>query len=223
MSIEEQFNHIAQEYDQNRKKFIPCFDDFYSNTTKFIASNIEKPERVLDLGAGTGLLAYFWYQQCPFAEYVLVDIADEMLKVARERFAGIDSISYQIMDYSKAFPKEDFDVIVSALSIHHLENAEKQKLFARIYEKLPDGGVFINYDQFCAGQEEMNDWFDSYWENQLENSGLTQHDLELWKERKRLDRECSVEEEIQMLSACNFKVIKCVYSSQKFAVIVAIK
>lgn len=69
----------------------------------------------------------------------------------------------------------------------------------------------------------MNDWFDSYWENQLENSGLTQHDLELWKERKRLDRECSVEEEIQMLSACNFKVIKCVYSSQKFAVIVAIK
>ena len=30
-------------------------------------------------------------------------------------------------------------------------------------------------------------------------SGLTEHDIELWKERKKLDRECSVDEEITML------------------------
>ena len=29
MNIEEQFNLIAKEYDANRKKFIPCFDEFY--------------------------------------------------------------------------------------------------------------------------------------------------------------------------------------------------
>ena len=38
MNIEEQFNRIAQEYDANRKKFIPCFTDYYENTTKFILS-----------------------------------------------------------------------------------------------------------------------------------------------------------------------------------------
>lgn len=79
MDIEKQFNLIAEEYDSNRRKFIPCFDDFYQSTTKFIASNIMKPKQVLDLGAGTGLLSYFWYQQHPASEYVLVDIADEML------------------------------------------------------------------------------------------------------------------------------------------------
>ena len=36
MNIKEQFNFVAQEYDNNRKKFIPCFDDYYENTTKFI-------------------------------------------------------------------------------------------------------------------------------------------------------------------------------------------
>ena len=223
MSIEEQFNLVAQEYDANRKKFIPCFDDYYENTTKLVASNIEQPKRILDLGAGTGLLSYFWYQQCPEAEYVLVDIAEEMLNVARKRFAGIDSISYQILDYSNRLPDGDFDVIASALSIHHLENKQKIKLFSQIYDKLPRGGLFVNYDQFSAGQDQINDWYDSYWESQLANSGLTENDIELWKERRKLDRECSVEEEIEMLCRSKFKTVKCIYSYHKFSVIVAIK
>lgn len=86
VNVKELFNFVAQEYDANRKKFIPCFNDYYENTTKFIVSNIEKPRKVLDLGAGTGLLTYFWYQQCSSAEYVLVNIADEMLNVTCRRF-----------------------------------------------------------------------------------------------------------------------------------------
>lgn len=223
MNIEEQFNLIAQEYDANRKKFIPCFDDCYISTTKFIASNIAVPKRVLDLGAGTGLLSYFWYCHFPATEYVLVDIADDMLQIARKRFSGIDTVSYQTVDYSKELPVQDFDAIVSALSIHHLENMDKEKLFKRIYDKLPEGGLFVNYDQFCAGQADMDDWFDSYWESQLAESGLTEHDIALWKERRKLDRECSVEEETEMLGKCGFKTVKCVYSYQKFSVIAAIK
>ena len=223
MDIKEQFNLIAEEYDKNRRKFIPCFDDYYKTTTKFIASNIEQPKRILDLGAGTGLLSYFWYLNYPESEYVLVDIADDTLNVARKRFAGIDNMSYQVLDYSSGLPDGDFDVIASALSIHHLEHEEKMRLFAQIYDKLPSGGLFINYDQFCAGQPEMNDWFNSYWENHIENSGLTDTDINLWKERRKLDKECSVEEEIDMIRKCNFKTVKCVYSCQKFAVIVAIK
>lgn len=223
MNIKEQFNLVAREYDANRKKFIPCFNDYYENTTRFIVYNIEKPKRVLDLGAGTGLLSYFWYRECPFAEYVLVDIADEMLNVARKRFDGIDNVSYQVMDYSKELPSGDFDVIASALSIHHLDDEDKQKLFAKIYDKLPSGGLFVNYDQFCGEQAEISEWVNSYWESQLATSGLTAHDIELWRERQKLDRECSVGEEIKMLRDRGFKIVECVYSYQKFSVIVAIK
>lgn len=50
MNIEEQFNLIANEYDANRRKFIPCFDDFYKSTTEFISYNINSPRKILDLG-----------------------------------------------------------------------------------------------------------------------------------------------------------------------------
>lgn len=223
MDIEEQFNLIAKEYDSKRRKFIPCFDDFYKNITEFIVANIDEPKRVIDLGAGTGLLTYFWYRQCPNSEYVLVDIADEMLNIARKRFDGIGNISYQTENYIYKFPDTNFDTVISALSIHHLEDREKEKLFSRIYDNLPSGGLFVNYDQFSAQQLQMNTWFDSYWESHIKHSGLTDKDIELWKERRKLDKECSVEQEVDMLIKSKFKVVKCIYSYQKFSVIVAIK
>lgn len=122
-----------------------------------------------------------------------------MLHVARKRFAGIDNVSYLVADYSRELPAQDFDVIVSALSIHHLENVDKETLFDRIYDKLPEGGLFVNYDWFCAGQADMDNWFDSYWESQLADSGLTDTILHYGKS------------------------VKCVYSYQKFSVIIAMK
>ena len=223
MDIKTQFNLVAEEYDANRRKFIPCFDDYYESTTRFIAAGIDEPKRILDLGAGTGLLSYYWYQHFPKAEYVLVDVSEEMLKIARKRFSGIATVDFQIIDYADTLPEGDFDVIVSALSVHHLENDGKKNLFARVHEKLPNGGLFVNYDQFCAGQPELDGWFDSYWESQLMRSGLTAHDIALWKERRKLDRECSIEQEAAMLRECRFKAVKCVYSCQKFSVIAAIK
>lgn len=223
MNIENQFNRIAQEYDRNRKKFIPCFNDFYENTTKFIASNIKEPKRIIDLGAGTGLLTSFWHQQYPHSEYVLVDIADEMLNVARKRFEGVTTVSFQIENYTDELPDTFFDTVISALSIHHLEDTDKTKLFAKIHGRLPEGGLFVNYDQFCASSPEMNRWFDTYWERQLADSGLTDTDLKLWNDRRKLDKECSVGQEIEMLKTCGFNTVNCVYSYHKFSVIAAVK
>ena len=69
----------------------------------------------------------------------------------------------------------------------------------------------------------MDHWFHSFGESQLANSGLTDKDIELWKERRKLDRECSVEHEVDMLKECKFEIVKCVYSCQKFSVVVAVK
>lgn len=223
MDIEKQFNLIAEEYDSNRRRFIPCFDELYDTTTDFIAANIRTPKSIVDLGAGTGLLTYFWYRYFRDANYMLVDVADDMIGVAKRRFKGIDNISYSVADYKDVLPSNDFDTVISALSIHHLEDSEKESLFNKIYSVFSKGGIFINYDQFCAGDPKMNVWFDSYWERQLFYSGLSERDIELWKERRKLDRECSLEQQIDMLKRSGFETVKCIYACRKFAVVIAIK
>lgn len=196
MDIKEQFDLIAREYDVNRRRFIPCFEDFYSTSTRLIAQNIPAPKAVLDLGAGTGLLTSYWYRAFPNARFVLADIALEMLDVARQRFAGLLG---RAPSAGVDFAECDFN------------------------ERLPEGGVFVNYDQFCAGSPRMDAWFNEFWENELLQSDLTARDIELWRERRLLDRECSVESELEMLRKAGFGEVRCVYACHKFAVIAALR
>lgn len=225
MDIREEFNSIADKYDVNRRKFIPCFDEFYRGTTAFIAAVIPPPRRVLDLGAGTGLLSYYWMEQFPDAVYTLADVAGSMLDVARERFREKENVKYVASDYANDFSLEGYDTVISALSIHHLDDEGKRHLFTRIYNALPAGGVFVNYDQFCADNGKINDWVSSYWESKVVHSGLEKEDLSRWRERQKLDKECSVAREIEMLNGDGllFNTAECVYMAGKFAVVLAVK
>ena len=222
MTIEEQFNLIAGEYDSGRRKFIPCFDDYYEKTTDFAVSFVGTPRRIIDLGSGTGLLAMYYFRHFPDAEYVLIDLAEDMLSVARKRFEHAPKVSCQVLDYTQELPEGNFDLVISALSIHHLENQEKSGLFGKIRQKLAPGAFFINYDQFCSDSSQMSRLTDQYWVDHLyHRSGLTSAELSLWEERRKLDRECSVSEEKQMLLKSGFKTAECIYLYGKFAVIAA--
>ena len=104
-TIEEQFDLIANEYDSGRRKFIPCFDDYYEKTTAFATSFIGEKHRILDLGSGTGLLAMYYFHHYPQADYILADVASEMLNVARQRFEHISNVNYSVIDYARELPK----------------------------------------------------------------------------------------------------------------------
>ncbi|MGN0739125.1 MAG: class I SAM-dependent methyltransferase [Treponema sp.] len=224
MNIQEQFNAVAKEYDENRKKFIPCFEDYYVSTTDFAAKSLaKKPALVFDLGSGTGLLPSFWYPHFPDAEYVLSDIAEEMLAVAKKRFENVPNIKYEISDYSKKLPEGTPDLVLSALSIHHLEHEQKKSLFKMIYASLSEGGTFINYDQFCRETEDANRKTEEYWIKGIKDSGLSEKEYDRWLERKKLDRECTVAQEIAWLKEAGFTSVECIYLMGKFAVISAEK
>ena len=115
------------------------------------------------------------------------------------------------------------DLILSALSIHHLEHNHKKSLFKMIQDSLSDGGTFVNYDQFCAGDERTDKKIESYWISQIKASGLSEKEFDRWLERKKLDRECSVAQEIAWLKEAGFKSAECIYLMGKFAIILAEK
>ena len=50
---------------------------------------------------------------------------------------------------------------------------------------------------------------------------VSETELERWQERRKLDRECCVGEEIAMLKKCGYESVECIYLCGKFAVIAA--
>jgi tRNA (cmo5U34)-methyltransferase len=221
--IKERFNSAADEYDSRRKFFIPCFDDYYETMIRFLSTSISEPESVLDLGAGTGLLSKFWFNHFKNSRFTLVDIADQMLEVAKKRFHGLGNFQYITGDYSKDLPQGNYDLITSALSIHHLSNNEKADLFKMIFSKLPPKGYFINFDQFNATSGLINNMFNTWWYGHIKTSGVPGYEKINWSERRKADKENSIEESIGMLKEVGFEIAECIYQYMKFGVVVAIK
>ena len=224
--ILEGFDSVASEYDVDRRKFIPCFDDFYLKTTEFFISRITPSStvQVLDLGSGTGLLTACWLRYMPEAEYALVDISSQMQNIAKERFKNLTKVSYFIDDYSKCLPEYQFDFIISALSIHHLENSEKKELFENILKHLKPKGMFVNYDQFLLSSSLcMENNANVFWYREIEQTGIDRQRYEQMKARRKLDKECTVEWEMNLLQSLGFSDVTCIYKYFKFAVITASK
>jgi len=221
--IAERFSQIAKRYDEQRKLFIPCFDDYYGLSVSFLKKTRNDIREILDLGAGTGLLTKRLYDEYPNANYTLVDISEQMLEVARQRFLGLDNFKYSILDYSTDLPHDKFDLIASALSFHHLENEDKLLLYSNIYDKLEDNGCLLNLDQFNASSEEMNGRYNDYWYEYINAGGITLEDNVSLLKRRELDRENTIDETKHLLTKVGFRNVECIYNYLKFGVIFAEK
>jgi tRNA (cmo5U34)-methyltransferase len=108
--------------------------------------------RVLELGTGTGETALRVSAIHPGASWVGLDASGPMLARARERLPGADLRLQRLED---ELPRGPFDLVVSALAVHHLDGAGKQDLFARVARVLEPGGLFVLGDVVVppAGQQ----------------------------------------------------------------------
>lgn len=97
---------------------------------------------VLDLGTGTGETLAAVLAHHPGATAVGVDENEAMLAAARQRLAGAP-LELRVADLTDRLPPGPFDLVVSALAIHHLEGPDKAHLFDRIADVLRPGGRFV--------------------------------------------------------------------------------
>jgi tRNA (cmo5U34)-methyltransferase len=114
--------------------------------------SVDEPFAVVDLGAGTGAAARIILDHYPAAEAVLADFSAQMMaqgKVELKPYEG----RYRYVEYdlttAGAWPAgipDPVDAAISSLSVHHLNDARKQTLFAEILRHLAPGGWYLNYD-----------------------------------------------------------------------------
>jgi tRNA (cmo5U34)-methyltransferase len=98
---------------------------------------------ILELGTGTGETARRVLARHPDARLTGIDESEEMLEVARTTVPQAELLQRRLED---PLPTGPFDVVVSALAVHHLDGPGKQDLFARIAAALRPGGRFVLAD-----------------------------------------------------------------------------
>lgn len=220
------FDTQAEAYDAARRRLIPPFDAFYGTAVAAIPA---KAKTVLDLGAGTGLLSRMVRAARPDAHLTLLDGAPAMLEQAKAELGGGDDdgarTAYVTADLTDPLPGEpaSFCAVVSALAIHHLDDAGKRDLFARAYAQLKPGGVFVNAEQVAGPTPRLDALYRAWHEEQARAAGSDDAEWEGAEERMRFDRCATVEDQLAWLRAAGFEDVDCRFQDHRFAVLVARK
>jgi tRNA (cmo5U34)-methyltransferase len=126
-----------------------------------LAALIPRPRdaaiRVLDLGAGYGVVSAAVLQVFPAAQITLMDYSAAMLDHARARLAAhAGQLKWALGDLSAPGWERElegpFDAVVSAAVLHNLRSGPRVRaLYGEIARILAPGGAFLNLDHVNPG------------------------------------------------------------------------
>ena len=117
---------------------IPAYAEFEERVAE---ATVGRPVRtILELGVGTGETARRVLELHPTARLTGVDASEAMLGRARERLPDADLRVGRLED---PLPPGPYELVLSALAVHHLDGAGKQDLFRRVHDVVAPGGRFV--------------------------------------------------------------------------------
>jgi tRNA (cmo5U34)-methyltransferase len=120
------------------RREIVRFDDFQDAVAE--ATRRVDARAVLELGVGTGETARRVRALHPRASWTGIDASGTMLARARETLPDADLRRRRLED---PLPDGPYDLVVSALAVHHLPAEGKRDLFRRVAAVVAAGGVFV--------------------------------------------------------------------------------
>lgn len=140
-ALGEEWGFDPATYAETVRAEIPGYERFQETLAEAAASGWGGG-RVLELGTGTGETAARLLARLEGAELVCLDESEAMLEHAARALSPwrVELVTRRLQD---PLPDGDFELVVSSLAIHHLRDAEKRELFARIRTALAPGGRFL--------------------------------------------------------------------------------
>ena len=220
------FDDTAGGYDASRRQLIPCFDPFYASVLALLDDLVPATcqLRIIELGAGTGLMSKMILDHLPLAHVTLVDTAPSMLDIARRRLARYSyRVTFVHADLNHYEWARTYDAVVSALAIHHLNHSDNRTLFARVYTALHHGGRFINADQVSGPDEHTERAYRENWLRQVRENGVSEEALNAALGRMAYDIPAPLADQMGWLSAVGFAEVACRFDGEMFAVYAGVK
>ncbi|HUA05791.1 MAG TPA: Sua5/YciO/YrdC/YwlC family protein [Solirubrobacteraceae bacterium] len=137
-----QYHFDADSYADEIRADLPSYDELQDAVAGAGGSGAR---RILELGTGTGETARRLLARHPEAVLVGIDENERMLAVAGRALpdSRVTLLSGRIED---PLPEGPFDLVASALCVHHLSGVAKADLFRRVRDVLAPGGLFVMGD-----------------------------------------------------------------------------
>lgn len=215
------FEQQADTYSGTRAKLIPRIDHFYGMFPEAIAlvepAPADRPLRVLDLGAGTGMCSAVVASAFPEAELTLVDISPRMLEQAREALG--DRVKVMAADLYERIPEGPWDAVISALAIHHLTDPGKRKVYEATFRELNPGGVFVNFEHVQGETPLLQEHYAGWHRRQAFEKGLTDSEWADTVERMSHDHLAPLSTQLGWLGGIGFVDVDCLLKDHGFAIL----
>lgn len=134
-----QFHWDPDAYLDMVRREVPDYDRVQDELAR--ATDGIDARRVLELGTGSGVTARRVLERHPHAQLTGVDSSEHMLAAA-----DLADADLRLQDLRDPLPDGPFDLVFSALAVHHLEAPQKADLIARVAAALAPGGRFVLAD-----------------------------------------------------------------------------
>lgn len=136
--VGDQFHFHPEAYLELVRNEVPAYDRLQEIVAQ--ATSGVDARSILDLGVGTGVTSQRVLTEHPSARLVGVDESSAMLEHARRALPTADLRVARLED---PLPQGPFDLVVSALAIHHLDAPGKADLFRRVAIVVVPGGRVV--------------------------------------------------------------------------------
>lgn len=119
------FEFTPEDFLALMREEIPLYDELQEETTAATATIDAK--RILELGFGTGETTRRVLARHPGAHLLGLDGSSRMLAAIE-----VEGAEFRRAELTDPLPEGLFDLVISCLTVHHLDGAGKRDLFARI-------------------------------------------------------------------------------------------
>ena len=224
-TIKEHFETEAHEFDSIIVKLIPYYDQMINALIDSIQFDTLDNIRIIDLGCGTGTIAKRLAEKFPNSKIVCLDSASKMIEIAKYKLRDHKNTEFIVGDFSKIDFKEQFDVVISSLALHHIEtDNEKKEFYTKIYKILTNSGQFINADVVLATTDYQQNTNMNRWIDYMNRSVSTEEILNKWiPSYKAEDRPSKLIDQLKWLDEIGFKTVDVIWKYYNFSVYGGIK
>lgn len=218
-AVKKHFDAEATGWDKRVLERVPYYKEMLGTLISLLSFPKTKNFSVLDLGTGTGTIAYLINKTYPKARITCMDISAQMLASAKNKLGGVKNIEYEQDNLVNYQFKQNYDAVVSSLALHHLDPDKKKLAFYhRLYKTLNPGGIFLNTDIILADDKKTQEIYLKKWGDFI-LSKIPETDMQENLERYyREDRPNKLNLELTWLKKVGFYTVDVHFKYYNFAV-----